>query len=1334
MKIKAADSVQKEYVKAEKELDNLKGKYNDDFADLLSDRKKAESDLEKAKASGVQAAIKTQQELIKTYDKKIKKINVDLYGLDQEIEKTKILKELADLDAKKAREARAQRIRDFKNSKQGYEDEYDAYKRINDLSEDLSRTMTKIGEAKDAAYGGKHLALLNAEIKGLEVENQLLDKTIQLANQRADSFKKELISDYGVQFDKSGNISNYSEIQGKYLQDLATIEASKEGKDSEEYKIKKDEYDDFLRLSENYEEELKKTEEAADKKAANIRAALDKKLEGIQYVIDIKIEVSEGRLKILERLLNKLDDDAYDGADRIINYQKQADQYIEQRNTAKQGIMDTLEANNVDREDIYAYLDGNGEALQKYELGSSTIEQLKTLTDQFTSAQDGLNDINEQVKNELMTTFNAWHEKIEDIGTSLQNYQSIMENYKNIVDTIGMENLGLSEKDIRNMEEATQKTLDAQVKNAKAQMNTTKAALEDVQKKKAGAEVGSEEYEYWEAREKELSRQLEEDTANATSLWVSAIENAYTVFDEQTKRAIETFEDTIAGANFGSFDELQASIDKQNQASERYLSNYEKAYELSKLNRNLQKEMDKIEDPRKKQELAELQEEIAAKTAEGVEMSENDLRYLQQKYDLKLAEIALEDAQNAKSQVRLQKDSQGNFNYVYMADENKTADAEQKYEDAMYNMEKSNEEYLNNLQEQIISNRQAMIAELSELNIQDYANAEEYEAAKAKIIEFYTAQEAYYMQEIQKQFGYNKEHYDQDITFYSNYNQQKAGIYNADQIAYNAYVIDRKDKDKQIVDSFGETVLGMETGFSNIQGYHSAFLAAIGTAGTDGEDGSGLLGDMGAAYGTLDSTIDGLAKTFNTKLGTGGEMQGDMTSFKDHINMIMYGEGGDKKKPTGGVVGATNAAETATKDYEKTAKDKFSKVAGEVTSWYEVYGPKVQAGEQDTLALGDAINDLESVSLTVNTTVNGTDKVQALADIFTDIESAITKLRDANFKITATVKIDNSGEYKGEDSLTHDPGFTFSSSSDSDPTAKAVNKNLASDVKFEALGRDDQESFTVYTRTWSEAKQDYVPGEAVVVGSKEWDDKEFERINSYVHVDEDGNKYITAKRVGDKGEEFYIPIDNMNSWYNSSWLGDQEYQTFNVYSWDIVVLRDSQGKKMKQRLDNAEDYTITAKSGTLINGMRLYKTNKTYNGKTIYLNKTDIEQMGYDPDEYNLQLFDTGGYTGEWGPEGRMAMLHQKEIVLNAHDTENFLTAIEIVRGISNRLDQQASIMSMGLSNVFANVMAPKEKADTLQQEVHITAEFPNATNHNEIEEAFRNLNNLASQYIYQYK
>jgi hypothetical protein len=40
---------------------------------------------------------------------------------------------------------------------------------------------------------------------------------------------------------------------------------------------------------------------------------------------------------------------------------------------------------------------------------------------------------------------------------------------------------------------------------------------------------------------------------------------------------------------------------------------------------------------------------------------------------LLLAEIALEEAQNAKSTVRLQRDSEGNFGYVYTADSSAVA-------------------------------------------------------------------------------------------------------------------------------------------------------------------------------------------------------------------------------------------------------------------------------------------------------------------------------------------------------------------------------------------------------------------------------------------------------------------------------------------------------------------------------------------------------------------------------------------------------------------------------------------------------------------------------------
>jgi len=38
------------------------------------------------------------------------------------------------------------------------------------------------------------------------------------------------------------------------------------------------------------------------------------------------------------------------------------------------------------------------------------------------------------------------------------------------------------------------------------------------------------------------------------------------------------------------------------------------------------------------------------------------------RYEVLLAEIALEDARNAKSTVRLQRDNEGNYGYVYTAD------------------------------------------------------------------------------------------------------------------------------------------------------------------------------------------------------------------------------------------------------------------------------------------------------------------------------------------------------------------------------------------------------------------------------------------------------------------------------------------------------------------------------------------------------------------------------------------------------------------------------------------------------------------------------------------
>ena len=101
---------------------------------------------------------------------------------------------------------------------------------------------------------------------------------------------------------------------------------------------------------------------------------------------------------------------------------------------------------------------------------------------------------------------------------------------------------------------------------------------------------------------------------------------------------------------------------------------------------------------------------------------------------------------------------------------------------------------------------------------------------------------------------------------------------------------------------------------------------------------------------------------------------------------------------------------------------------------------------------------------------------------------------------------------------------------------------------------------------------------------------------------------------------------------------------------------------------------------------------------------------------------DTGGYTGEWNSaDGKLAMLHQKELVLNAQDTENILSAVSMMRNMLSNIGSQ------GLGQI-------QSSGSTLEQNVHIEASFPNVSSTYEIEAALNNLVNAATQHIHKNK
>lgn len=156
------------------------------------------------------------------------------------------------------------------------------------------------------------------------------------------------------------------------------------------------------------------------------------------------------------------------------------------------------------------------------------------------------------------------------------------------------------------------------------------------------------------------------------------------------------------------------------------------------------------------------------------------------------------------------------------------------------------------------------------------------------------------------------------------------------------------------------------------------------------------------------------------------------------------------------------------------------------------------------------------------------------------------------------------------------------------------------------------------------------------------------------------------------------------------------------------------------------------KGVTIYNGVQ-----SLFNGKPAYgynYNPKKWESQGYSYyKKFGYSSFDTGGYTGRWSDgdasvkNGKLAVLHQKELVLNEHDTENMLKIIQAVRSITSEL--RTGVLN-GLSSNFNAGITYTQSPQDIQQQVQIDANFPNVTSSNEIENAILGLIDQTPQYV----
>lgn len=223
---------------------------------------------------------------------------------------------------------------------------------------------------------------------------------------------------------------------------------------------------------------------------------------------------------------------------------------------------------------------------------------------------------------------------------------------------------------------------------------------------------------------------------------------------------------------------------------------------------------------------------------------------------------------------------------------------------------------------------------------------------------------------------------------------------------------------------------------------------------------------------------------------------------------------------------------------------------------------------------------------------------------------------------------------------------------------------------------------------------------------------------------------IKSKKVNEK-----LSIkDTIKEKYGSVKIGDKSYPTNGEVSFTLVET-NSNGKGKVKREYHSTTETFSASKADLKKYFSLSKRgyNYGYNSKT--------GQFEYDQNSSwnDLFKFDTGGYTGDWkSKQGKLAVLHEKELVLNKEDTKNMLNIVNEVREITA---QKAFNLTNELSTLIEKVINERSNSvqgittsqdnQSIEQKVSIQASFPGVKQAYEIEKALNNLVNVASQKAY---
>lgn len=605
-------------------------------------------------------------------------------------------------------------------------DERDAYHDINYEIEKLNDELSK-QERITSKLTGKD------RIKALEKELEILGKQAEKEKTKLEMLQSEQktlqdkLSSQGVTFDAEGDISNFNDalekqeaiVNAKIAEYNAASAEEQENRLKAEVEKAKAIYEQFKEDMERYDELV--LDEIADSED-KINEALDKQIElqieQFELEIELKLDTNEAKRQLndfIKEHVKGIEDDDYAG---IAQYSlNQLSTY-----TGKDGDLAINEAAMQEALDAYENIKAGGtddvygndaakalEAYEKYrDKVMDTYGEIGDLIDAVNEAQlDGIKEVNDKFDEQLEK-----YDQIEDALNRRLELSQLLSGEDNY------------EVQLKYQEQMKQNNLERQ-----QLLQQEIASLEKYIAVEIAAGRGNTE------AVKEMQKSLEESQEELAETTAESLELIAESYETAKQKLIKDVNDSVTGGL--GLDYISQEWELINENADMYLDTINSAYEVSQLESKFRDAIDNTDSVYAQERLNSLMDKELGKLREKDKLTQYEVDRANKMLDIELKKIALEEAQSSKTQMRLRRDSQGNYTYQYVADQDKVAEAQRALEEAeneLYNMDK--EAYKDNL-DQIKSAYEEYIDEVNELNILYADNEEEFYRQLALLTEKY---------------------------------------------------------------------------------------------------------------------------------------------------------------------------------------------------------------------------------------------------------------------------------------------------------------------------------------------------------------------------------------------------------------------------------------------------------------------------------------------------------------------------------------------------------------------------------------------------------------------